>query len=170
MWISCVSLKVLKIHIIQQLRKLEIDWTWLLKCMGFLLKKHFWSFPPVNWKPISLCFSALWGECSSLAENAASQCENKQGKSPGVSIRSTQSGCPCFPGVQGGAGRREVLLRLICCWAGDHSLKKSRPTELEVTVFFSQITGCSQTWYTRCSALNKEMCWFFPPDFMLLDY
>lgn len=107
---------------------------------------------------------------SSLAENAVRQCENRQTKSPGVSIRSTQSGCQRFPGVQWGARRREVLLRLVCCWAGDHSLKKSRPTELEVTVFFSQITGCSQRWYTWCSALNKEMCWFFPLDFMLLDY
>lgn len=126
MWISCVSLKVLKIHIIQQLRKLEIDWTWLLKWVGFLLKKHFWSFPPVIWKPISLCFSALWGECSSLAENAASQCENKHGKSPGVSIRSTQSGCLCFPGVQGGAGRGK------CCWG-------SSAVELEITPWKSHV-------------------------------
>lgn len=79
-------------------------------------------------------------------------------KSPGVSIRSDQKEYHCFPRVGWGAGRREVVPGLICCWAGDGLLEKSCPSELEVTVLLSQITRCSQTWHIWCSALYKKMC------------
>lgn len=138
----------------------------IVKMYIFLLKKHFWFYSLSSGR-LYLCAFLLFQGNAQFPSWKCCQAVRDQGK---VTLRSTQSGEQDFPGVQWGARSREVLLRLVCCWAGDHSLEKSRPTELEVTIFFSQFAGCSQTWYTWCSALNKEMYWFFPLDFMLVDY
>lgn len=120
---------------IQQL-KLGIDWPWLLN-VCFVVKKSTFVFPLSTGRPSPVLFcSVRWIHRVPWLKMLSASVRTNKAKSPGVSRRRTQGGQQSFPGVQGGGGR-EVLLGLLCCWAGDHSLKKSRPTELEVTVFFS---------------------------------